>query len=93
MFNTDGSAQTYQNGIHQGRHVTLLFKPTHESVQTTFVIGNINNLHFVTQETQKVLVLRAIEYGNEFLNALDKEGKETEAARALMQQAFDEGAE
>ncbi|MFV9927725.1 MAG: hypothetical protein AB8V23_03120 [Candidatus Midichloria sp.] len=38
MFNADGSAQTYQNGIHQGRHVTLLFKPTHESVQTTFVI-------------------------------------------------------
>jgi hypothetical protein len=51
MFNVDGTPQTHQRGEHAGEEVRLPpFTPHQGAATRTLIVGNINNLHFVTQK-------------------------------------------
>lgn len=48
MFNLDGSPQVHLQGENAGDHVVVKFSPKSRRKQKILVVGNINNMHFVS---------------------------------------------
>lgn len=51
MFNQDGTPSLYLEGEHAGQNQILNFIPSNGDAPHHVTIANINNMHFVTQET------------------------------------------
>lgn len=49
MFNVDGTTQVHEDAEHEGEEVIISFPPQAPAIGT-LIVGNISNLHFVTQE-------------------------------------------
>jgi len=57
MFNVDGTSQVHQDGERAGEEVILPFAPHQGVAIRALIVGNINNLHFVTIEAEELIGL------------------------------------